>query len=242
MRARLLREHRAQYPSPIAFAAGDVVHVGRRDTQWPAFAWVRTRDGNEGWAPHAFITMRDAERGEATRAYTARELDADAGSEVALVEEHGGWWWARRDDAVEGWLPADALQINAGGSTDASRSARTINFDAKLSYINAHFSPRVVAEMNDIQFKLVKVQGDFTWHQHEHTDEAFVVLHGTLRIAYRDRDDVVLQAGEMTVVPRGVEHCPRSDAECHVLLVEPRGVVNTGNAGGVLTAANDVWI
>lgn len=113
---------------------------------------------------------------------------------------------------------------------------------AKLAGIDAHFSPRVVAEMNDIQFKLVKVQGDFTWHRHADTDEAFLVLDGTLHIAYRDRADIVLRAGEMAVVPRGVEHCPRADGECHVLLVEPRGVVNTGDAGGALTATNDVWI
>lgn len=113
---------------------------------------------------------------------------------------------------------------------------------AKLAGINAHFSPRVVAEMNDIQFKLVKVQGDFTWHCHADTDEAFLVLDGTLHIAYRDRDDIVLHAGHMAVVPRGVEHCPRADSECHVLLVEPRGVINTGDAGGTLTAANDIWI
>jgi len=113
---------------------------------------------------------------------------------------------------------------------------------SKLAGIDAHFSPRVVAEMNDIQFKLVKVQGDFTWHCHADTDEAFLVLDGTLHIAYRDRADIVLHAGDMAVVPCGVEHCPRADAECHVLLVEPRGVVNTGDTGGALTAANDVWI
>ena len=117
-----------------------------------------------------------------------------------------------------------------------------ITLAAKLAGIDAHFSPRIVAEMNDIQLKLVKVQGDFTWHCHADTDEAFLVLDGTLHIAYRDRADITLHAGDMAVVPRGVEHCPRADAECHVLLVEPRGVVNTGDTGGALTAANDVWI
>lgn len=106
--------------------------------------------------------------------------------------------------------------------------------------LDEHWSPRVVAEMNDYQFKLVKLQGEFVWHAHADTDETFIVLAGTLRMGFRDRE-VPVHAGEMIVVPRGVEHCPRADGECHVLLVEPRGVVNTGEAGGELTAANDVW-
>lgn len=237
MRARLTREHRSQYANPIAFAKGERVHVGAADTEWPAFAWMRTGDDNAGWGPLAYV---DAREGEATglRDYTARELDADAGDEVELLEEHGGWWWARRADGATGWLPASHLRLDA----DARRDGGAINLADKLAGIDAHFAPRVVAEMNDVQFKLVKVLGDFAWHRHAETDEAFLVLHGTLRIAYRDRDDVVLRAGEMTIVPRGVEHCPRADAECHVLLVEPRGVVNTGDAGGALTAPNDVWV
>lgn len=115
-----------------------------------------------------------------------------------------------------------------------------INFADKLGRFAEHWSPRVIAEMND-QFKLVKIQGDFGWHSHADTDETFIVIAGTLRMGFRDRE-VVLREGEMIVVPRGVEHCPRADAECHVLLVEPRGVVNTGDAGGELTARNDVWV
>ncbi len=116
-----------------------------------------------------------------------------------------------------------------------------INFADKLARFGEHWSPRVIAEMNDYQFKVVKLLGEFVWHSHADTDETFVVVSGTLRMRFRDRD-VVLQAGEMIVVPRGVEHCPSADAECHVLLIEPRGVVNTGDAGGALTARNDVWV
>jgi mannose-6-phosphate isomerase-like protein (cupin superfamily) len=99
----------------------------------------------------------------------------------------------------------------------------------------------VVAELNDYQFKLVKLQGEFVWHDHDATDEAFIVLDGEMEIAFRDRV-VTLHAGEMFVVPKGVEHITRAARECHALIVEPRGVVNTGEAGGSLTAPNDVWI
>jgi mannose-6-phosphate isomerase-like protein (cupin superfamily) len=120
-------------------------------------------------------------------------------------------------------------------------TAAPISFAQKLALFGEHWSPRVIAEMNDYQFKLVKLQGEFVWHSHAETDETFIVVAGTLRMQFRDRDEV-LQAGEMIVVPRGVEHCPRADDECHVLLIEPRGVVNTGETGGELTADNDVWI
>lgn len=115
-----------------------------------------------------------------------------------------------------------------------------VNFAEKLSRLSEHWSPRVVAEMNDYQFKLVKVQGEFVWHKHDDTDEAFIVLSGELEIAFRD-GEVTLRAGEMYVVPKGVEHITRAAQESDVLLVEPRGVVNTGDAGGVLTARQDVW-
>lgn len=116
-----------------------------------------------------------------------------------------------------------------------------INLKEKLALFDEHWSPRVIAELNDYQFKLVKLQGEFIWHRHDLTDEVFWVLAGRLSIAFRDRT-VVLESGEMIVVPKGVEHKPCAEAECSVLLVEPRGVVNTGDAGGALTAANDVWI
>ena len=88
---------------------------------------------------------------------------------------------------------------------------------------------------------LVKIQGEFVWHDHQDTDDVFIVIDGEMEIELRDRV-VPLRAGEMFVVPKGVEHRPRAERECHVLLVEPRGVVNTGNAGGALTAPNDVWV
>jgi mannose-6-phosphate isomerase-like protein (cupin superfamily) len=116
-----------------------------------------------------------------------------------------------------------------------------INFAEKLSKFSEHWSPRVVAEMNDYQFKLVKFQGEFVWHDHKDTDEVFIVLNGEMEIGFRNRT-VTVRAGEMFVVPKGVEHITRATRECHALLVEPRGVVNTGDAGGVLTAQNDVWV
>lgn len=118
---------------------------------------------------------------------------------------------------------------------------RPIDLAGKLAKITAHWSPRVVAEMNDYQFKLAKLQGDFVWHSHDDTDEAFIVLAGEMVIELRD-GEVRLKEGEMFVVPRGAEHKPRATQECHVLLVEPRGVVNTGDAGGDLTTDNDVWV
>lgn len=116
-----------------------------------------------------------------------------------------------------------------------------INFAAKLAKFSEHWSPRVVAEMNDYQFKLVKFQGEFVWHDHKDTDEVFIVLNGEMEIGFRDRT-VTVRAGEMFVVQKGVEHITRAVHECQALLVEPRGVVNTGDAGGALTAQNDVWV
>ena len=116
-----------------------------------------------------------------------------------------------------------------------------INFQSKLNRFSEHWSPKVIAEMNDYQFKLVKIKGEFTWHNHTDTDETFIVLEGSMGIEFRDRT-VQLSEGEMIVVPRGEEHKPFADKECKVLLVEPKGVVNTGDAGGELTADNDVWI
>ena len=120
-------------------------------------------------------------------------------------------------------------------------SYRAINLVQKLAAFSEHYAPRVVAEMNDYQFKLVKLLGEFTWHSHSDTDEVFIVVHGRMRIEFRD-GTLELGAGEMFVVPNGVEHKPIAEQECHVMLVEPRGVVNTGDAGGALTAQNDVWI
>ena len=113
-----------------------------------------------------------------------------------------------------------------------------INLAAKLSLFSEHWTPKVIAEMNDYQFKLAKVHGEFVWHQHEETDETFIILDGELKIEFRDRI-MHLSAGEMVVVPKGVEHRPVADKECHILLIEPKGVVNTGGEEGELTAPTD---
>ncbi len=115
-----------------------------------------------------------------------------------------------------------------------------VNLAEKLASFDEAWSPRVVAELNDYQLKVARFRGEFTWHAHAETDEAFLVLDGTLDIEFRD-GRVTLRAGELYVVPRGVEHRPVAESECHVLLIEPRGVVNTGEAGGAQTAPNDVW-
>ncbi len=116
-----------------------------------------------------------------------------------------------------------------------------INFAEKLSLIDEFWSPRVIAEMNDYQFKLAKLDGQFVWHDHPDTDEVFVVLKGQLTIEFRD-GAVSLGRGELFVVPNGVEHKPVADEPCDILLIEPRGVVNTGQTDGTLTAPNDVWV
>ena len=116
-----------------------------------------------------------------------------------------------------------------------------INFENKLKKFSEHWSPKIIAQMNDYHFKLVKFRGDFVWHQHSDTDEVFIALEGEMNIEFRD-GKVHLKAGEMFVVPRGVEHKPFAEKECRILLIEPAGTVNTGDTGGSLTAAEDVWI
>ena len=115
------------------------------------------------------------------------------------------------------------------------------NFTEKLSHFSDHWSPKVIAEMNDYQFKLVKIKGDFVWHNHADTDEAFIILDGSMFIELED-EVIELNEGEMYVVPKGVNHKPYALEECKVMLVEPKGVLNTGNATSNLTASNDVWI
>jgi mannose-6-phosphate isomerase-like protein (cupin superfamily) len=110
-----------------------------------------------------------------------------------------------------------------------------INLEEKFSRFSEHWSPRIIARMNDYHIKLAKFLGDFVWHSHADTDEVFIVLDGALRIDFRD-GSVDLQAGEMFVVSKGVEHKPFAQKECKVMLVEPAGTVNTGEAGGDLTA------
>ncbi|WP_269504823.1 cupin domain-containing protein [Burkholderia sp. IMCC1007] len=133
-------------------------------------------------------------------------------------------------------------------TTPAARGqGETIDLAGKIARIDGHWQPRVVAEMNDYQFKVVKLEGEFVWHRHADTDETFIVLDGILRIDVRGGphgdDSIELRAGQMAVVPKGVEHRPCAQGEVKLLLIEPRGVVNTGDsATSERTVENDQWI
>ena len=116
-----------------------------------------------------------------------------------------------------------------------------INFEEKLAKFSEYWSPKIIARMNDYHFKLVKLQGDFVWHTHADTDEVFIVLDGEMSIEFRD-GKVDLHTGEMFVVPRGAEHKPFAEKECKIMVIEPAGTINTGDAGGDLTAEDNVWI
>jgi mannose-6-phosphate isomerase-like protein (cupin superfamily) len=129
----------------------------------------------------------------------------------------------------------------AGPRKELIMDYQAINFQEKLAKFSEHWSPRIIARMNDYHFKIVKVQGEFLWHNHPETDEVFIVLEGRLEIQFRD-GSVKLNEGEMFVVPKGVEHKPVAEKECHILLVEPAGTINTGDLVDERTAANDVWI
>lgn len=116
-----------------------------------------------------------------------------------------------------------------------------INFNEKLSKFSEQWKPKIIAQMNDYHFKVAKLQGEFVWHKHDDTDEVFIVLDGEMSIAFRD-GSVLLKSGEMFVVPKGMAHKPNAEDECKVMLVEPAGTINTGDAGGEMTADNNVWI
>jgi mannose-6-phosphate isomerase-like protein (cupin superfamily) len=120
-------------------------------------------------------------------------------------------------------------------------SYEAISFREKFALFDEQWKPRVIAEMNDYQFKVVKLRGDFIWHDHKETDETFIVLEGDLRIDFRD-GAVHVSAGEMFVVRKGVRHKPYAESEVKLLLIEPRGVLNTGHEGGEHTAENDIWV
>jgi len=125
--------------------------------------------------------------------------------------------------------------------SDIAKCREVINFARKFDLLAEQWTPRVVAELNDYQFKVVRLEGDFVWHDHPETDEAFIVVDGELRIDFRDRS-VVLGPGEMFVVPKGTEHKPFAEKEFKMLLIEPCGTLNTGHEGGERTAENDVWV
>ena len=118
---------------------------------------------------------------------------------------------------------------------------KKINLKSKFEKFNDLWSPKVIAEMNDYQFKLVIIKDEFTWHQHEDTDEVFFVIEGKMNIEFEERT-VELNEGEMLVVPKGQKHKPFAESEAKIMLVEPKDVVNTGNQKNELTAKNDQWV
>ena len=115
------------------------------------------------------------------------------------------------------------------------------NFENKLQLFSEFWTPKIIAQMNDYHFKLVKIQGQFVWHSHAETDEVFIVINGSMDIEFRD-GKVTLNSGELYVVPRDQEHRPYAAEPCSMLLIEPAGTINTGNAGGEMTAPSDAWI
>lgn len=120
-------------------------------------------------------------------------------------------------------------------------SVEVVNLADKFDKFSGHWSPKIVAQMNDYHFKLAKIQGEFVWHSHAETDEVFIVISGMMRIEFRE-GEIRLAAGEMCVVPKGMEHRPQADRECQLLLIEPAGTVNTGEAGGEFTQTEEDWI
>jgi mannose-6-phosphate isomerase-like protein (cupin superfamily) len=115
-----------------------------------------------------------------------------------------------------------------------------INIAQKLTQIDEHWSPRIVGEINESYVKLVKLSGEFVWHQHDNEDEMFLVIKGRLLMKFRERD-VIIDEGEFIIVPRGVEHLPVAEGEVHIMLFEPKTTVNTGNVQNERTAS-DQWI
>ncbi len=118
---------------------------------------------------------------------------------------------------------------------------QTINFQEKFNKFSEYWSPKIIAQMNDYHFKIAKIQGEFVWHSHPETDEVFIVIQGEMQIAFRGGISL-LKEGEMLVVPKGVEHKPVAEEECHILMIEPAGTVNTGDAGGEHTIEEAEWI
>ncbi len=116
-----------------------------------------------------------------------------------------------------------------------------VNLQHKLSLFNQHWSPKIIAQMNDYHLKLAKIQGEFTWHSHPETDELFLVVSGQMTIQLRD-GEVTLSAAELCVVPRGVEHRPVAQEECAILLIEPAGTLNTGDAASQRPSTAGEWI
>jgi mannose-6-phosphate isomerase-like protein (cupin superfamily) len=153
------------------------------------------------------------------------------------TQKKGGFY--RRLDAAQVRLYRDdwlrrvgrtphSLALPSAALREYNRCMEVVNLQQKLSLFSDHWSPKIVGEVNDAHVKLVKLQGEFVWHHHDHEDELFLVINGTLTMQFRDRS-VEVRAGEFIIVPRGVEHCPKAAQECHVLLFEPKTTLNTGN-------------
>jgi mannose-6-phosphate isomerase-like protein (cupin superfamily) len=119
---------------------------------------------------------------------------------------------------------------------------QVVNLEEKFAAFHQQWSPKIIGEINDMQLKAAKVQGEFVWHTHQETDEFFLVRSGRLTIRLRGRGDVTLGPGEFFVVPKGVEHCPSAEEECEILLLEPVGVVNTGGVSDSDMTAPEEWI
>ncbi len=135
-----------------------------------------------------------------------------------------------------------AIQTFVLYDADMANTPSRINMANKLAQISELWSPKIIAQVNDHQFKLVKFKGEFVWHKHDDTDEVFIVIKGSMRIEFRGRDSVTLAEGEMLVVPRDVEHRPIADEECHAMLLERSGTINTGDTDSDMTAPHDDWI
>lgn len=116
-----------------------------------------------------------------------------------------------------------------------------VNLTEKFSLITEQWDPKIIAQLNDYQVKIAKIQGEFVWHSHPETDEVFLVVNGKLTIYLRD-GDLHLEPGEMCVIPSGVEHKPAAEEECQILMVETAGTQNTGDAGGERTVEDTAWI
>jgi mannose-6-phosphate isomerase-like protein (cupin superfamily) len=232
-------------------------------TEWPEFVFVTTAHGS-GWVPARCVSASSGSA-VARTAYGTTEFSTRVGDVLEVVAEDliSGWLWCRSRDGRER-LGADQdprhrelsissvtrVRILTGALRDRPRQRHlalcealdmaneVVDIAEKLSLFSEHWTPKVVARLNDYEVKVVKLGGEFVWHTHENTDELFLVVDGELTIQLRDAD-VTLKAGQLFVVPRGVEHCPVASGEVHALLIEPTGVVNTGDAGGALTAAYD---
>ncbi len=118
---------------------------------------------------------------------------------------------------------------------------KAINIADKFAKFSEHWSPKIIAQMNNYHIKLAKIKGEYHWHSHPETDEVFIVINGSMTIHLRD-GEVLLHKGEMLVVPQGVEHKPAAEGECQIMLVEPAGIVSSGETGEALTAQSEVWI